>query len=104
MGAREDAAECALHALRGGAVRERLRLHVALRLSLKGVIANLRRGVQRFVDVANLEQVAALGAGVFASSLKLLISFTKFCRFGCSSMCRRAPINAYCPSSVSDVG
>jgi hypothetical protein len=46
-----------VHALRAGAVRETLGLHGAAGLALQGVVADLRGGVQRLVDVAGLEDL-----------------------------------------------
>src|SRR5207249_3338100 len=47
--------------LRGRAVRELLGLHVALCLLLQRVVADLRRGVERLVDIAGLDDAAAVG-------------------------------------------
>src|SRR6185436_3658058 len=47
-------------ALRGGAVGPGLGLHAALGLALDRVVADLGRRVERLVDVADLELVAAL--------------------------------------------
>ena len=47
-------------ALRRRAVRERLGLDVALRALLERVVADLRRGVERLVDVAEVEDLAAV--------------------------------------------
>src|SRR5690349_10887566 len=43
------------HALRAAAVRERLGNDRALRLALQGVVADLRRRIQRRLDVARFE-------------------------------------------------
>src|SRR5438874_902726 len=51
-----------LHALLGRAVGEGLRRHAALRLPLQPIVADGRRGVERLLHVARLEDVArALG-------------------------------------------
>src|SRR5262249_61261687 len=62
--ARIDPALEPAHALRGAAVGERLRHDTPGRLALEAVVANRGGGVQAFLDVAGLEDLArALGVG-----------------------------------------
>src|SRR5262245_9259632 len=55
-----EAAPKPLHPLRGRAVRERLRVDATPGHLLEAVVADLAGGVERLVEVADLEQVAAI--------------------------------------------